>query len=1381
MAASATIGLLRVLLTADTGAFTAAMKASSASAQAWSKDLKSIGQQASTVGKSLSTSITLPLVGIGAMVLKVGQEFEKSLNAINGVLQPTGEQMDRIRATAIKMGADTAFSANDAATAMLELGKAGFSTDTAIASVGRVLELAAASGLSMGDSAALAARALNAFGLEAGDLQHVNDVLAKAVNKSSLEIGDMQVAFGYIAPIARGFGLSLEEVSAALAIMRDNGIAAETSGRALREGFSRLANPVKAVEEVMAQLGIQSFETNGKMMGLAEIVGLLQSKGLTAAQSLKLFGDAAGPGMFALVSKGAPALRELTSELQNSDGAAKAMADSMMKGLPGAMEHLRGSVDTAFLSISKAIEPAVISIAKILGSAADLVTNIVVPAFTALPAPIQTVALGIAGVAAAAPLAIYGFGQMALGMSGLAAAFKEGAIGAKVLEVAMASTGRTMALVTGPIGLIAVGIGGLAIAWGKFKDDWTRSFDVIIPGLGGFRDALASVQSAMEEHKSLLADMATVVSGELAQAWTLFKGDMGDILSAVLKPHMEAWQTFKGILGSVADMVSGKVVPSFREAVASLPGIGAGIALLEVAYNEMSTSSDELRKKLAESARGFRDQADGTKALSASAAAATNALTPLTSGLGFLGKEHELLKLQVQQTTTVIGNVFTASLAHARKEVEALTSAERKEIAAALDQNVSTEKIAEALGKSKEAIELYKDQLAESTKQTEEATKATDKWNESISRSIARWAPFKAAVQDAGQEIRNLRQGLDRDGHLITQSIRETADASGEAAQELKAWADAHGAYLAPAMRGFSGSLNESKGEIQDWRGALNESLMGIPATLARAFEGGGNIGGAFASIGVQLSSTVASSIMNGIEMAAPQMRRLNATISAGSAGAAAVGNAFGGQTAATIGSIAGSIGGAVLATTALGTAAATSATAAVALGAATAGIGLAAVGVFLLAKHFLTVSKAVKEARADLVKFEDAIIDSLTAQQKAEAGGERWAQVLIGVRDTFLQTGRTAQEAERLVAQMFDTNHPERSREAIALVGQAYAELAEQQRIVAEGTEEANGILQDLEAQAALMGNTMPDSLRPMIDRLVEMGVVSDDTAARLGMIGNEGEVSLDAMKKAADEFGIELDTLGPTFKQQQLTEESQRILRGINLLTAGGTDANVVLDGMQDELQAVVDQSRKFGTEIPENMRPYLQSLVDSSELVDENGNKLTDLSSLKFGPPIADQWQIITDKLSLLIDKITAALPKALDEFALKTDQATQDASQNFGTVIGKVNALGTAIRMLPEMPSGDMPDVPTYTPVENYARGSGGILDFGSGRLAMLHGREGVYTEGQIAAMDGNGRPDSGMMDAIREQTRELQKSIRSMLNESRYIAKLGTRDAAMGAV
>ncbi len=473
---------------------------------------KRLGSQMQSAGASLTAGITVPIAGIGAAAVAAGLSFEKSMNQIQGVMSPTAGQMEAIRAKAIEMGAATIFSAKDSADAMLELGKAGFTTEQALTGVKDVLQLAAASGLSMADAAELSARTMTSFGLKVTDLAHINDVMAKAVNSSTLEITDLQTAFGYIGPIASAFGMSIESATAALAIMRDSGIQADTAGRSLRQGLSRLINPVKAVQIAMEQLNITSFkDANGNLMSLSSIVGLLQERGMTAAQAMKLFGTESGPAMYALITgaKGGQAnLDALTLSLQNSKGAAADMANAMMTGLPGAFEQLKGSVETALIAISKAMEPVLVPVLNGLTQLANFIAQTVVPAFQALPVPVQAGAIAFAALAAAVGPLLVVAGTLAMAWGQLVLVFP-------AIETAVATMGTAF-------GAFVSGVGPALVTF----------FTVTLPG--AFGGVTTAIGAALAGDFAALAAFFTTTLPAAFGAVVAFLGPQGLIALGII-------------------------------------------------------------------------------------------------------------------------------------------------------------------------------------------------------------------------------------------------------------------------------------------------------------------------------------------------------------------------------------------------------------------------------------------------------------------------------------------------------------------------------------------------------------------------------------------------------------------------------------------------------------------------------------------------------------------------------------------------------------------------------------------------------------------------------------------------------------------------------
>lgn len=130
---------------------------------------------------------------------------------------------------------------------------------------------------------------------------------------------------------------------------------------------------------------------------------------------------------------------------------------------------------------------------------------------------------------------------------------------------------------------------------------------------------------------------------------------------------------------------------------------------------------------------------------------------------------------------------------------------------------------------------------------------------------------------------------------------------------------------------------------------------------------------------------------------------------------------------------------------------------------------------------------------------------------------------------------------------------------------------------------------------------------------------------------------VDFDKMNAVVKEFGLDVSKMGPAFQQASADKEIQKIIDAMAIMEKGGADMNGVLDGMADEISKVVQDSLKFGTTIPENMKPYVAKLIESGKLLDENGQAITDISKVKWGAAMESDMSKLTKKLDELIQKL------------------------------------------------------------------------------------------------------------------------------------------------
>ena len=543
--------------------------------------MSTVGQVATSTGKTLTKAVTVPIVGIGIAAAKVGGDFEAQMSRVKAISGATGSSFEELRQQAIDLGAKTAFSAKESAAGMENLASAGFNAKEIMEAMPGLLDLAAVSGGDVALASENAATALRGFNLDASQSGHVANVFAKAAADTNAEVGDMGEAMKYIAPVANSMGLSIEEVSAAIGIMSDAGIKGSQAGTSLRGALSRLAKPTDAMQAKMDELGLSFYDSEGKMKPLKDQIGMLKDafKGLTPEQQqnalVTLYGQESLSGMLALIDKGPDKLGKLTDSLKNSDGAADKMARTMQDNMNSSLEQMMGALESAAIVIQKVMAPAVRKIADAVSGMVDM--------FVSAPEPVQKmiVVIGLI-VAAIGPLLVI-FGQAVVTIQRVKVGFMALQAGLALMETSLAAVILPVLGIVAAIAAVIV-IGVLVyknwdkiVAFGKkawanitkfvsdaakaikekwgditqwFSDTWNNIkngakglWDGTIQGA---KDAVDSVKNAWNGIKEWFANLWKGTTSGLASAW--------DSVTTTLAPFVE---TIKSIFQPILDFFSG--------------------------------------------------------------------------------------------------------------------------------------------------------------------------------------------------------------------------------------------------------------------------------------------------------------------------------------------------------------------------------------------------------------------------------------------------------------------------------------------------------------------------------------------------------------------------------------------------------------------------------------------------------------------------------------------------------------------------------------------------------------------------------------------------------------------------------------------------------
>jgi TP901 family phage tail tape measure protein len=144
------------------------------------KKFQQVGDKVAGVGKTLTTHVTAPIVGIGAAAIKMTADFDAQMSKVSAISGATGKDFDDLRAKAREMGAKTKFSASEAGEAFEYMAMAGWKTGDMLDGIEGIMNLDAASGEDLGTTSDIVTDALTAFGLSAKDSGHFADILAAA-------------------------------------------------------------------------------------------------------------------------------------------------------------------------------------------------------------------------------------------------------------------------------------------------------------------------------------------------------------------------------------------------------------------------------------------------------------------------------------------------------------------------------------------------------------------------------------------------------------------------------------------------------------------------------------------------------------------------------------------------------------------------------------------------------------------------------------------------------------------------------------------------------------------------------------------------------------------------------------------------------------------------------------------------------------------------------------------------------------------------------------------------------------------------------------------------------------------------------------------------
>lgn len=797
-------------------------------------------------------------IGAGMAALKAGsdviREFSREVATLGAISDATSSQMAEMRAQAIALGGATAYSAAEAATAQKNLAAAGLNVSEVLKATPVAMRLAQAGAIGLADASDLLANTMGQTGGSIVDMTRYADVFVKTANISTTSVAALGQSMKYAAPISTALGLSIEETSAALAVLAQNGLKGEQGGTSFRSGIMKIMDVSKEAEGILASYGVKVSQLDVQQRGLVPVLETLRKANLSASDSMKIFGAESFAGVKALMGN-IETLKDYTGQLDAASGSAKKAADAMSNNLDAAFKSVGSSIESLIIRMSDATgfeewaKSALGSVAGVVGSFSGVNDQLVASGDMSKEAAagFDTMRMSIEGVAVALAAAGIGVGVATLpaAITAVTASLGGATAGAYAFAAALAANPIGLA-----VGAVATLVGGLYVL---------RDVELEIGGvtarvsdwiLGAWESAKRGVLASVNAMSSAVGALGDAFVG-------IATGNFGAAGAAMSKWADNAVAGFKNV-GSAAD--NAKRITATASAAASSALQSQNAALLRSTDNALAVSAKAKDKIASDFKAQMAARAAAQKALDAAGG-------KKKSGGG--GKSETDKEADALERILGINNQYTKSLgilysAYSKGKIglETYRGAVEKLIFSETEQGKAAKKAAEDRDREIRSIEETAARLAEQVE-------LYGMSEEQISRYVLAKAESQLATAKESGAIDSVVDALQRE----VDARKKVADETGKLSRKRAA-------------------TEEAKSAADEWRRASQDIEKALTDSLMRGFESGQSFGdslvdyvkNAFESAAIKV---ILSPVMGSINAVGQQL------MTGGAAGLPSIGGIF--------------------------------------------------------------------------------------------------------------------------------------------------------------------------------------------------------------------------------------------------------------------------------------------------------------------------------------------------------------------------------------------------------------------------------------------------------------------------------------------------------
>lgn len=613
------------------------------------------GEKLKTVGKNISTAgekllpVTAAVSGFGTAAVTTAANFESSMSQVQATMGITEDSissvdgqsvntMDTLGKLAKMMGSETAFSASKCAQALNYLALAGYDTQEMCDTLPTVLNLAAAGNIDLASASDMVTDAMSALGMGVSESGTMVDQMAKTAsttNTSVAQLGEGILSIGATAKSVKG---GTAELNTALGLLANNGIKGAEGGTHLRNIILSLQNPTDKAAGMMNELGIQTYDSEGNMQSMNDILGDLNKSmdGMTEAEKSNIistiFNKTDLSSVNALLANTGDTWDDLQTSITDSGGAAQQMADTQLDNLQGQLTILKSALEGLAISFGELLMPAIKLIVGWIQKFVDWLNG--------MDEGTKKVVITVALFAAALGPVLFIVGKVISAVGTIMTVVPKIAGVINTVKGAFAALNTTM--LANPIFLIIAAITALVAAfiylWNTNEgfrqfwiDLWENIKEVAIAVWNALKAFFAAIWQAIvsvattiwkglttffsglwEGIKNIFITVVTAISTFLSTAWTAIQTAVTSVFTAIQTFFTTVWNAIKNIVATVVNGIGNTITTVWNNIKTTVSTVVNAIkTAVSEAFTSMWNGIKNTVSSIYNSIKGGFDQAVG--------------------------------------------------------------------------------------------------------------------------------------------------------------------------------------------------------------------------------------------------------------------------------------------------------------------------------------------------------------------------------------------------------------------------------------------------------------------------------------------------------------------------------------------------------------------------------------------------------------------------------------------------------------------------------------------------------------------------------------------------------------------------------------------------